>query len=54
MKKGMSGAVRHAEFRINKLIAIVDRREKNGKREEESNDKHLTKVAADGTRQWSY
>ena len=52
--KGMSGAVRHAEHRINRLIAIVDRRDKTGKREEEENDKHLTKVDADGSRQWSY
>ena len=53
MKKGMSNAVRHAEYRIAKLIDAVDRRDKSGKREEESNDEHM-RMSTDGTRVWSY
>jgi hypothetical protein len=53
MGKGMSNAVRHAEYRIARLIDAMDRREKSGKREEESNDEHM-RMNADGTRVWSY
>lgn len=54
MKRGMTNAARHAVYRMDKLVEAIDRREQNGKREEDSHDRHVVEVRDDGTRVWSY
>ena len=54
MKRGMSNAARHAVYRMDKLLEAIDKRDQNGKRDEDYHDRHITEVKEDGSRVWSY
>lgn len=53
MKRGMTNAVRAYVYREDRMIDRMDRRETNGKREEDNHNSNM-RVLEDNTRVWSF